>query len=178
MLDALGAVAHVDAVVRRLARCSLRSCRASWTIYEPGGYPHRSFHLPVVASAVNAVTNVGKSVATVAQEHQCSGRAVRRWVEWVAHLFEPAQITRACAQLDPAGMAGCAASATGGGRAGAVLRGLERLGDVLSARGVRLPETRSGLARILTDQQARLGEVVYLTKSSPPLRVSLARWLL
>jgi hypothetical protein len=58
-------------------------------------------------------------------------------------------------------------------RAGAVLRLLDHLGDVLLRRGVALLGRGPGLLRILTAQLARFGDIAWLTRSSPPLRVAL-----
>ena len=57
-------------------------------------------------------------------------------------------------------------------RAGSVLRLLDHLSDVLFRRGVALPGRGPGLLRILTAQLARFGDVCWLTRPSPPLRVA------
>jgi hypothetical protein len=177
--DALGAIVHVADVVRRRVRCSNRACSGgSWTLYAPGSYPHRVFQLPVVASAVGEVTlGDAATVTSAACHHLCSRRSVRRWVRWIADLVDPTVLARACARLDPAGLAGGAIRAGAeAARAAGILRGFERLAGLLEVRGVSLPEVGPGLSRVLTDQLARFGVVAYLTKSSPPLRVSWDRW--
>jgi len=68
----------------------------------------------------------------------------------------------------------CVVAAASGevSRAGSVLRLLDHLSDVLLRRGVALPGRGPGLVRVLTAQLARFGDVAWLTRSSPPLRVA------
>jgi len=168
-------VRRVIDVLRRRARCSDRRCAAgSWTIYPAEAYPHRSYQLDVVASAVAAVCISGGSRRTVAVHHDCSRRSVSRWVRWMAGLASPEDLARLCARLDPEGLPPPPPAATEGevSRAGSVLRLLDHLGDVLCRRGVALPGRGPGLLRILTAQLARFGDVYRLTQSSPPLRVA------
>ncbi len=163
-------------VLRRRARCSDRRCAAgSWTLYPAGAYPHRSYQLCVVAAAVAEVCVAGASRRAVAVRHDCSRRSVARWVRWTATLASPADLTRLCARLDPDGLPPPTPAAVGGevSRAGSVLRLLDHLGDVLLRRGVALPGRGPGLLRLLTAQLARFGDVAWLTRSSPPLRVAL-----
>jgi len=172
---AQGARRVID-VLRRRARCSDRRCAAgSWTIYPPGVYPHRSYQLCVVASAVAEVCVAGGRRRAVAARHDCSRRSVSRWVRWTARLASPMDLGRLCARLDPEGLPPPTSSATAAGevsRAGSVLRLLDHLGDVLLRRGVALPGRGPGLVRVLTAQLARFGDVAWLTRSSPPLRVA------
>ncbi len=82
---------------------------------------------------------------------------------------------RLCARLDPEGLPPPTSSATAAGegsRAGSVLRLLDHLGEVLLRRGVALPGRGPGLVRVLTAQLARFGDVCWLTRASPPLRVA------
>jgi len=162
-------------VLRRRARCSDRRCAVgSWTIYPAGAYPHRSYQLCVVAAAVADVCFGGDSRQTVATRHDCSRRSVARWVRWTARLASPADLARLCARLDPEGFPPPTPTPATGevSRAGSVLRLLDHLGDVLLRRGVALPGRGPGLLRILTAQLARFGDVAWLTRSSPPLRVA------
>ena len=162
-------------VLRRRARCSDRRCAAgSWTIYPAGAYPHRSYQLCVVAAAV-AETCAGDSRRAVAEHHDCSRRSVSRWIRWTAGLASPEDLARLCARLDPEGLPPPRPATAGGevSRAGSVLQLLDALGDVLLRRGVALPGRGPGLLRVLTAQLARFGDVAWLTRSSPPLRVAL-----
>jgi len=162
-------------VLRRRARCSDRRCAVgSWTIYPAGAYPHRSYQLCVVAAAVADVCFGGDSRQTVATRHDCSRRSVARWVRWTARLASPADLAQLCARLDPEGFppptpTPAAAEVS---RAGSVLRLLDHLGDVLLRRGVALLGRGPGLLRLLAAQRARFGDVCWLTRSSPPLRVA------
>jgi hypothetical protein len=161
-------------VLRRRARCSDRGCAAgSWTIYPAGAYPHRSYQLCVVAAAVAEVCVAGRSRRVVAERHGCSRRSVSRWVCWTAGLAQPEDLARLCARLDPEGLPPPPVAAGGAvSRAGAVLRLLDHLRDVLLRRGVVGPGRGPGLLRILTAQRVRFGDVCRLTRSSPPLRVA------
>jgi hypothetical protein len=162
-------------VLRRRARCSDRRCAAgSWTIYPADAYPHRSYQLDVVASAVAEVCVGGGSRRAVAGHHGCSRRSVSRWVRWTAQLARPEDLARLCARLDPEGLPPPTPATAGGevSRAGAVLRLLDHLGAVLLRRGVALPGRGPGLLRVLVAQLARFGDVAWLTRSSPPLRVA------
>ena len=83
-------------------------------------------------------------------------------------------LARLCARLDPEGFppptpTPAAAEVS---RAGSVLRLLDHVGAVLLRRGVVLPGRGPGLLRLLTAQLARFGDVCWLTRSSPPLRVA------
>jgi len=168
-------VRRVIDVLRRRARCSDRHCAAgSWTLYSAGVYPHRSYQLCVVASAVAEVCVAGGRRRAAAARHDCSRRSVSRWVRWTAQLASPEDLGRLCARLDPEGLPPPTPSTAEGevSRAGSVLRLLDHLGDVLLRRGLPLPGRGPGLLRILTAQLARFGDVCWLTRASPPLRVA------
>jgi hypothetical protein len=168
-------VRRVIDVLRRRARCSDQRCvTGSWTIYPRGVYPHRSYQLCVVAAAVAEVCFAGGRRRAVAARHDCSRRSVSRWVRWTAQLASPEDLGRLCARLDPEGLPPPPPPPAEGevSRAGSVLRLLDHLGDVLLRRGVSLPGRGPGLLRILTAQLARFGDVCWLTRSSPPLRVA------
>ena len=169
------AAEYVSGQVRRRARCSDRRCATgSWTVYPSGTYPHRTFQLDVVSSAVSQVA-AGESRRRAAERHQCSRRSVSRWLRWCAQLVAVEELTAACVRLDPDGLPAPTPGGTEvedqGGRA---LRLWERLADLLAHRGVCLPEGRSGLQRLLTWQHERQGEVAWLTRpQSPRLHVDL-----
>jgi hypothetical protein len=171
------ALRWAEQFVRRRARCSDRRCSAgSWTVYERGGYPCRTFLLSVVALAVAAMAVGPKATLTsVALECGCDRRSVGRWVQWVARLAAPADLSRACARLDPDGLPPPAAprSADAEARAAAVVGSLDRLADLLRGRGVAL-ESGPGLAAILRHQLDRFRIVFHLARQSPPLRVVAA----
>jgi len=166
-----------EQVVRRRARCSDRSCPGgSWTVYEPGGYPHRTFLLSVIAFAAAAISVCrGATLTSVAHECGCDRRSVRRWLGWVAGLGSVEDLQRACARLDPDGVPPPAARRTSGvvAYACAVVGLLDHLSELLRRRGVTL-EAGPGLASILRHQLDRFGEVYRLTRSSPRLRVASA----
>jgi hypothetical protein len=173
-----GAVRHVADIVRRRVRCSSASCEApDWTLYDDGGYPHRVFQLPVVASAVATTAfEPAAALATTASRHQGSARSVKRWSVWIAELAEPAELGRVCARIDPDALPPpsaptAPAKAPCVERAGVVLRLLDRLAALLAHRGVRLRAAGCGLAAVLDHQLARFGDVAYLTRASPPLRI-------
>jgi hypothetical protein len=168
-------VRRVIDVLRPRARCSDRRCGAgSWTIYPATAYPHRSFQLDVVASAVAEVCVGERPRRVVAEHHACSRRSVSRWIRWTAQLASPADLARLCARLDPEGLPPPPPPSTGSEvrRAGTVLRLLEHLAAVLLRRGVALPGRGAALSRVLGAQRARFGDVAWLTRSSPPLRVA------
>mgnify|MGYP000259447161 CR=1 FL=1 len=167
-------VEYVVEVVRRRVRCSLwKSCALrSWTLYEQDSYPHRLFGLTVVSSAVSAVVFGKATHAAAAAAHRCSRRTVGRWKRWVGELGDVEQLQRACSRLQPDGLPG-ALGVSGASRAARVLHLLDRLVELLVARGVQLPELACPVARLLQHQLAGFGEVFYLTKASPPLRADL-----
>jgi hypothetical protein len=162
---------------RHRARCSSgdRSCRI-WTVYGEDAYPHRVFQLSVVASAVGAVALGGLTLSGSAARHRATRRSVSRWLRWVATLLEAPRLLELCARLDAQGQP--PPPATVGkpatiARAGAILRLLDQLARLLRERGVRLARDVPALAAIVAHQLARFGEVRFLTRSSPPLRVDV-----
>ena len=197
-----GDVFRREGVVRLRVRCANRACEyGSWTIYEPGGYPHRTFTLSVAASAVAELAASPEATMTsVAQRRQCDRRTVGRWVRWVGGLGEPQALGSLCVRIDPSGLPPpthaladvgylTARTALAGwihgppsvpfpglariARAGLLVLLLEHLAKLLRDRGVPL-ETGSGLAAILRHQFGRFRAVSFLTRASPPLRVEWA----
>ncbi|HET7293191.1 MAG TPA: hypothetical protein VFM88_12260 [Vicinamibacteria bacterium] len=159
--------------VRRRARCSDRRCEAgSWTVHQGGDYPHRTFQLDVVGSAVVQAALEGRRAA--AATHLCSRRSVGRWIRWCIGLAEGSEVAKLVVRLDPDGLPPPRADGAGmDARAGWAVSLWERLGQVLAARGVALPDGRSGLQRLLCWQHERQGIVAWLTKPSPRLHVEL-----
>jgi len=174
VISTLGAVARMALVVRRRGRCSQASCTmASWTVYEVGGYPHRTFTLAVTAAAVAMLaTSETVTLTAVAQQHGCDRRTVGRWVGWVMRLYVTATVVRACWQLDPTGVPPPAPPRpeTPRSRAGWMLLLLEHFAGLLRTRFVAL-EAGPGLGALLRHQYERFRVVAWLTKSSPPLRI-------
>ncbi len=170
-----GAV-QLDEEVRWRARCPEPKCPVgSWTVYEQDSYPHRSHGLEVVVQVVLAVVRTNATLDSVAAKHMCSRDSVRRWVLWVEGLADPGSVQKLCLRIDPDGLPAAAPKASG---ADQILQLLERLADLLAQRGVPLPPKGAGLVRILADRLARFGEVLWLTKSSPPLRADpLGAWV-
>lgn len=168
-------VEHLTGIIRRRARCPSTDCaQGSWTIYEEQGYPHRVFELAVVVSAVSAVVFGGATQSATAATHQCSRDSVRRWKRWVEQLAEPADLLRACTELEPDGHAGGLAPSTMA-RAASVLHLLDRLAELLAFAGVRIGQASCGLIRVVRHLLSRFGEVFYVVKSSPPLRADMGR---
>ncbi len=158
---------------RPRACCSEKACkRRSWTVYEATGYPHRSFQLPVGASAVAEVAAGKATLTQAAKDHACDRRSVGRWLSWTAELADPAELSRTVARLSSDGIPPPPFCNEGPWpRALAVLFGLELLDEALRFRGVELPAARPGLMSILAHQHQRFGDVFWLTKPSPPLRM-------
>lgn len=176
--DAGGAIV-VRAGRRHRARCSSgdRSC-GSWTVYGPEAYPHRVFQLSVVSSAVAAVALGGATLTESAAQHLATRRSVSRWIRWVGSLFEVGVLVGLCARLDPQVRRPPVAAATGAlgtmARAGAILRLLDQVADLLRQRGALGSRPAPALAAVLAHQLSRFGAVARLTRRSPPLRVDLA----
>jgi hypothetical protein len=171
-----GSVEHETGVVRRRARCCRKDCpQKSWTVYpQDHSYPHRLFGLDVIVSAAIAVVMGQQSMTAAARAHLCGRDSIRRWANWISQLADRAELMQACSRLEPRGVPGAAVSARLP-QAMAVLYLLDRLAELLTQRGVRLPMLGSGLVRVLKDQLARFGRVFYLTKLSPPLRADVSR---
>jgi len=173
ILDAFGVVREQPDIPRRRARCSDRTCPGgSWTVYEEDGYPHRTFQLGVVASAVGEVAVGGATISSSAKHHRCNRRSVRRWIDWVGSLADVADLTRAAARLDPDGLPPPRPPEVSdpGAPATRVLVLVDHLVRVLSRRGVDFPRATSSLGQILIHQFRRFGDVAFLTRrSSPPL---------
>jgi hypothetical protein len=165
-----GAVERVMDVPRHRARCRVPDCPCgSWTIYEAGGYPRRSFTLAVAAAAIAELALAASATLTsVARHWQCDRRTVVRWRTWVAGIAAPATLTRLCSQLDPDGLP--APTPIGLATPGLVLLLLECLARLLRAQGVPL-EAGPGLGAILRHQFERFRAVSWLTRASPALRV-------
>lgn len=138
-------------------------------MYEQDAYPHRVFGLMVVVSAVSGVVFGNATHTAAGLAHQCSRRTVGRWKRWMSELADPEQLQRACTRLQEDGAPGGLA-VSGGSRAARVLHLLDRLVELLVARGVQLPALACPVARLLKHQLAGFGDVFYLTKASPPLR--------
>jgi hypothetical protein len=169
-------VRHAVGVRHRRACCSAKDCDApSWTVREDATYPHRTFQLEVVASAVAEVAYAGKTLTAAGASHMCSRDSVRRWGVWIANLADADHLERLCARIDPDGGAHAESANIRATPAGLALRLLDRFADLLVVRGVALAASGCGLGRILGDQLRRFGDVFYLTRPSPSLRVAIAK---
>lgn len=122
-----------------------------------------------MVAAVSAVVLGALTLSRAALEHGCSRRSVARWRDWVAHVADPAELAGLCARIDPDGVVHALPGVTG--RAAAVLVWLERLGQLLARRGVALPTVGPMLHRWARYQLERFGDVLWLCRPSPPLRV-------
>jgi len=180
VLIMVGLVDQVMDRVRRRACCPNPACPVkSWTVYEEGGYPHRTFTLEVAASGVaQLAADEEATLQAVAEKHRCDRRTVGRWVAWMVRLCAAATLVQACARLDPSGAPPPRAHRKEGARfrAGWILLLLDHLARLLRDRGVSI-EAGSGFAAILRAQFVRLGTVVWLTKYSPPLRIGWGAWV-
>jgi hypothetical protein len=128
----------------------------------------------VVVAAVAAVA-MSRAVPSITVELDCSRWSVWRWTRWVAALGDSGSLASLCARLEPnrGPPRVPPRDAPLRERAGAMLALLERLAEGFAARGVRLPQGKSGLSRLLADQLERFGSVFYLTVPSPPLHVEI-----
>lgn len=168
-LNEAGKSIRITEIRRCRWRCS--ACGRSWTAYEPGGYPCRTFTLAVEAAAVaELATAPGATLASVARAFHCDRRTVGRWARHVAFIADPSDLSRAYARLDPSGLL---APFLRVARSGLLLLLLDHLARLLRDRGVP-PEPGPGLASILRWQFDRFRTIAFLTRASPPLRVSLA----
>jgi len=174
VLDGRGKPVRIEGVPRIRLQC--RACHRSWTLYEAGGYPRRTFTLAVAAAAIAELAmNPMGTLSSVARGFLCDRRTVGRWSAWMARLADPDHLSRACARLDPAGLpvprlfAGLGRVAS----AGLLLLLLDHLARLLRNRGVAL-EPGPGLAAILRWQFDRFRTVSHLTRASPPLRIELS----
>lgn len=171
--DAVGLVVSLVEVPRHRARCQDPACPGrSWTIYEAGGYPCRTFVLAVAGLALAALAvDVDATLASVAQRCQCDPRTVGRWKRWVAGLVDPAALSRLCSRLEPEGFP--PPRPDGMALAGFLVLLLEHLARLLREQGVPLAPG-PGLAAILRHQFDRFRAVSWLTGASPPLQVEWA----
>jgi hypothetical protein len=106
---------------------------------------------------------------------------VSRWLGWVGSLVEPGDLGALCTRLDPHGrrppVGATVAPSQGSGsvtRAGANLRLLDHLADLLRERGALCWRGGPALGAILARPLERFGEVALLTRGSPRLRVAEA----
>lgn len=77
----------------------------SWTIYEPGGYPHRRYALAVLVSAGSELAMVPEATFTsVAVRLDCHRTTVARGVAWMATLKDTLDLIRTCTRMDPEGL--------------------------------------------------------------------------
>jgi hypothetical protein len=178
--DASGAVIE-RAARRHRARCSGgdRSCR-DWTVYSAEAYPYRTYQLSLVSAAVEAVALGGATRTAAGAQHHTTRRSVSRWLGWVGSLVEAGDLARLCARLDaqgrrpPFGTAAAGPQSTTVRRAGVVLRLLDHLADLLRERGALGARHGPALGEILARPLERFGEVAFLTRGSPRLRVAAA----
>jgi hypothetical protein len=171
-----GGVEWDPGIWRRRACCPNPDCPVqSWTVYEPGGYPHRTFTLAVSVSGVaQLAADDATTPGAVAHAHQCDRRTVGRWVAWVVRLCTTVEVVRACARLDPTGLPPPPPPRRETARAcaGWVLLLLDHLVRLLRERGVTL-EPGAGLVAIVRQQFVRFGVVLWLTRPSPPLHIEV-----
>ncbi|MBN2194311.1 MAG: hypothetical protein JW751_15955 [Polyangiaceae bacterium] len=165
-----------EEIRRGRAYCPNPDCPVkSWTVYEPGGYPHRTFTLAVSSSGIaQLAADDGATLEAVAKRHRCDRRTVGRWVNWVVRLYATVELVRACARLDPTGMPPPPAPprrSPARVRGGWMLLLLDHLSHVLRGRGVAL-EPGPGLVAILRQQYDRFRTVFHIARDPPPLHVA------
>jgi len=174
ILDDAGKPVRIEGILRIRRQC--RACLRSWTVYEQGGYPHRTFTLAVAATAVaELVATPGATRSSVARGFLCDRRSVGRWAVWIAGLADPDHLSRACVRLDPSGLPAPRLYSDLGrlALAGLLLLLLDHLARLLRERGVPLA-AGPGPAAILRWQFDRFRTISHLTRASPPLRISPA----
>jgi len=72
ILDDAGKPVRIEGILRIRRQC--RACLRSWTVYEQGGYPHRTFTLAVAAAAVaELVANPGATRSSVVRASCATG---------------------------------------------------------------------------------------------------------
>jgi len=158
-LDEDDRVLRVESTVR--ARCRCLRCHRSWTVHEPGGFPHRTYTPAVEAAAVDKLAgDPGASLSSVARTFQCDRRTVGRWVRQAKEAAEPGDPSGTRAQWDRLGLSGFLAL-------------LEHLAGLLRARNFPLEPGRA-LASLLRWQFDHFRIVAYLTRASPPLPIPVA----
>ncbi len=82
-------VAHVTGIVCRRVKCG--ACKQSWRLRPPGLLPHKHYQPCVVARATSRYLWGERSTLTsVAAEHGCARRTVKRWLVWLAAIADPA----------------------------------------------------------------------------------------
>jgi len=167
-----------ETIVRKRAFCPNKNCpMKSWTIYEQDSYPHRTFSLHVVISAVLCVV-LGKMTLTKAAEiFLCSRTSVRRWKRWIEGLVDSNELMRICTLLHPDGMPG-RTTFKEKPLSIKVLHLFEQFVHLLEVRAVKMPGGTLGLIRILHHQLIRNGDIYYLTKPSPPMSGDLLRLIM
>lgn len=174
-LDGHGQLVRIQEITRVRLRCSL--CCKSWTVYEVGGYPHRTYTLAVEAAAVaERAGNPKATLSSLARLYRCDRRTVGRWLRQIRAIADPEDLAQTCTRLDPSGLPAPHPCAGPGGPAlaGLLLLLLDHLAGLLRKRSVLL-ESGPGLASILRWQFDLFRTVAYLTRASPPLHIE---WLL
>lgn len=183
---------------RRRVKCTNKSCAISYTIYESGGYPHRTYTLRIAVSmTAELACNRETNLTAVAKKYQCHRRTVARIVGWVGNIGKPSALNKRCSEIDPSGFPPpvytlppeVAPSKDPGPTpvsvpspwrishlarltlAGQLLLLLEHLAKLLRNGGVTL-ESGPGLVAILRYQFERFRTVYWLTRAPPALRVA------
>jgi len=170
VLGVLGTLLRLDEVPRHRARCLDPGCPGGgWTLYEPQGYPCRTFTPAVAAAALLELAAApAATLASVAAHWGCAPRTVGRWQVWVGTLVAAAPLIRLCSRLDPEGFP--PPQPDGIPLAGFLVLLLEHLARLLRDQGVLL-EPGPGLGAILRQQFDRFRVVSFLTCASPPLQM-------
>lgn len=167
--------------------CCTPECPArgqSWTIYGEGEYPRRKCRLALVVIAVRAIEeDPGETLSGLARRFNCHRRTVARLLRWAGGVDTIGSVTGKCTEIDPGTVLPAAPQfpdTPRGMRPGSALAQLslarhlvlllEHLAGLLRAHEVGL-EDGPGLVALLREQFHRWGEIFYVTRAPPALRI-------
>lgn len=105
-VDAGGLLLEIEGLMRFRVECLNPVCPiGTWTLYEAGGYPHRTYTLSVAISALmELAVDLAATFTSVALRIGCHRKTVVRMVAWVNRVYDPETLARLCARKDPRGL--------------------------------------------------------------------------
>jgi len=161
-LDETGRIERISGILRPRFRCC--RCHRSWTVLEPGGFPHRTFSPTVQAAAMRELAeDAGATLSSLARAFRCDRRTVRRWLHQTLKVADPG---------DAAGHPLVAERGWDHLSLAWLLGFLDHLADLLMAHGFVL-EPGPSVAFLFRWQFDHFRIVAYLTRASPPLPVAV-----